>query len=121
MVVATTVTRVRVGVALGNAGVSETGSGVKVGGTVGVEGGLVAVGGGGGSVIVGVGTRVGVGGALHPTTTITSAVSASRIRLFSFTIFSFQRNVSDKFNRRDTTSADKRLIIGDARSPAVER
>jgi len=50
--VATTATRVRVGVALGTAGVGEAGIGVKVGGTVGVAGGLVAVGGGGGSVIV---------------------------------------------------------------------
>lgn len=119
-VAATVGGRVRVGVALGADGVGEAGSGVKVGGMVGVGGGLVAVGGGGGSVMVGVGTRVGVGGALHPTAMITSAVSASRMELFSFTIFSFQQNVSDKFNRRDTASADKCLIIGDARNPAVE-
>ena len=99
----------RVGVALGTAEVGEAGIGVKVGGTVGVAGGLVAVGGGGGSVIVGVGTRVGVGGALHPIARMTSAVSASRIKLFSFTNLSFQRMSSDKFNRRDTAATDKRL------------
>ena len=87
--VATTATRVRVGVALGTAGVGEAGIGVKVGGTVGGAGGLVAVGGGGGSVIVGVGTRVGVGGALHPTAT-TSIINPSRIKLFSFTNLSFR-------------------------------
>ena len=108
LVATATVVRVRVGVALGNAGVGEAGSGVKVGGTVEVAGGLVAVGGGGGSVIVGVGTRVGVGGALHPTAT-TSIINPSRIKLFSFTNLSFQRMSSDKFNRRDTAATDKRL------------
>jgi len=106
--VATTATRVRVGVALGTAGVGEAGIGVKVGGTVAVAGGLVAVG-GGGSVIVGVGTRVGVGGALHPAATTTSIINPSRIKLFSFTNLSFQQMSSHKFNRRDTAATDKRL------------
>jgi hypothetical protein len=106
--VATTATGVRVRVGLGNAEVGEAGSGVKVGGTVAVAGGLVAVGGGGGSVIVGVGTRVGVGGALHPTATM-SIINPSRIKLFSFTNLSFQRMSNDKFNRRDTATTDKRL------------
>lgn len=80
-------TGVRVGVTRGNVGVGEAGTGVNVGGTVGEGGTRVAVGGGGGSVIVGVGTRVGVGGALHPKTSKTSAVSASPVNSFSLTSF----------------------------------
>jgi len=111
--VASTGVRVRVGVAVGVAGVGETGSGVKVGGTVGVAGTRVAVGGSGGSVIVGVGTRVGVGGALQPITPRTSAVSASRVKLFSFTNLSFQRMSSDKFNRRGMAAMSAALRLSD--------
>jgi len=76
---------VRVGVTRGAVGVGEGGTGVKVGGTVGEGGMRVAVGGGGGRVIVGVGTRVGVGGALHPSTSTTSTVSARQVNNFPFT------------------------------------
>lgn len=78
-------TGVRVGVTRGNVGVGVGGSGVSVGGSVGEGGTRVAVGGGGGSVIVGVGTRVGVGGALHPSTSNTSASSASPVKSFPLT------------------------------------
>lgn len=78
-------TGVRVGVTR-NVGVGEGGIGVNVGGMVGVGGTRVAVAvGGGGNVIVGVGTRVGVGGALHPKTSTTSAVSASPVNSFPLT------------------------------------
>lgn len=79
---------VRVGVTRGKVGVGEGGIGVNVGGMVGVGGTRVAVAvGGGGSVIVGVGTRVGVGGALHPKTSTTSVVSASAVKSFPLTSF----------------------------------
>lgn len=80
-------TGVRVGVTR-NVGVGEGGIGVNVGGMVGVGGTRVAVAvGGGGNVIVGVGTRVGVGGALHPNTSTTSVVSASAVNSFPLTSF----------------------------------
>lgn len=79
-------TGVRVGVTRGKVGVGDGGMGVNVGGMVGVGGTRVAVAvGGGGNVIVGVGTRVGVGGALHPKTSTTSAVSASPVNSFPLT------------------------------------